>query len=174
MCEKHLLFVQNTYLFCAKKKNNMNFWHNNQEIEIMKNILEKTEELELFNKDGRRVYEFIKDSDGFSFESTYDSNGKELTYKNSNGFSSEFTYDSEGKILTYKDSKGYSCEYTRDSEGKILTYKNSNGYSYEYTYDSRGNILTYKNSNGFTQGFDIPEYTMEELVQKLGNFKIKK
>jgi hypothetical protein len=36
MCEKHLLFVKNTYLFCAKKKNNMNFWHNNQEIEIMK------------------------------------------------------------------------------------------------------------------------------------------
>jgi hypothetical protein len=25
-----------------------------------------------------------------------------------------------------------------------------------------------------TRGFDIPEYTMEELVEKLGNFKIKK
>ena len=132
MCEKHLLFVKNTYLFCAKKKNNMNFWHNNQEIEIMKNILGTTEELELFNKDGRRVYEFIKDSDGFSFESTYDSNGKELTYKN---------------------STGYSYEYTRDSEGKELTYKSSTGVS---------------------RGFDIPEYTMEELVEKLGNFKIKK
>ena len=132
MCEKHLLFVKNTYLFCAKKKNNMNFWHNNQEIEIMKNILGTTEELELFNKDGRRVYQFIKNSNGFI------------------------------------------CEYTRDSNGKVLTYKNSNGYSYEYTYDSRGNILTYKNSNGVTRGFDIPEYTMEELVKKLGNFKIKK
>jgi hypothetical protein len=60
MCEKHLLFVKNTYLFCAKKKNNMNFWHNNQEIEIMKNILGTTENIELFDKEGRRVYRFYK------------------------------------------------------------------------------------------------------------------
>jgi hypothetical protein len=53
-------------------------------------------------------------------------------------------------------------------------YKNSNGFSYEYTRDSHGNELTYKNSNGVTRGFDIPEYTMEELVEKIGNFKIKK
>jgi YD repeat-containing protein len=98
----------------------------------MKNILGKTENLELFDKDGKRVYQFIKDSDGYSYETTYDINGKELTYKSSDGFSSE------------------------------------------YTYDSNGNVLTYKNSNGVTRGFDIPEYTMEELVEKLGNFKIKK
>lgn len=98
----------------------------------MKNILGTTENLELFNKEGKLVYEFCKDSDGFSYECTYDSNGNELTYKNSYGFSSE------------------------------------------YTYDSNGNKLTYKNSNGVTRGFDIPEYTMEQLVEKLGNFKIKK
>ncbi len=77
----------------------------------MKNILGTTDNLELFNKDGKRVYRFIK---------------------------------------------------------------YSNAYSYEFNYDSNGNILTYKNSNGVSRGFDIPEYTMEELVQKLGNFKIKK
>lgn len=77
----------------------------------MKNILGTTENLELFNKEGKLVYEFCKDSDGFSYECTYDSNG---------------------------------------------------------------NKLTYKNSNGVTRGFDIPEYTMEQLVEKLGNFKIKK
>jgi hypothetical protein len=77
----------------------------------MKNILGTTEKLELFDKDGRRVYAFCKDSNGFSFE---------------------------------------------------------------YTRDSYGNELTYKNSDGVTRGFDIPEYTMEELVEKLGNFKIKK
>ena len=98
----------------------------------MKNILGKTEELELFNKAGKRVYRFCKKSDVFSSESTYDSNGKELTFKN------------------------------------------SNEYSHEYTYDSHGNPLTYKDSNGFTRGFDIPEFTMEELVEKIGNFKIKK
>ena len=119
----------------------------------MKNILGKTESLELFNKEGKRVYDFYKRSDGYSAESTYDSNGNELTYKN---------------------STGYSSEYTRDSNGNELSYKNSNGFSFESTYDSNGNELTYKNSDGLTRGFDIPEYTMEELVEKLGNFKIKK
>jgi YD repeat-containing protein len=98
----------------------------------MKNILGTTESLDLFDKENRLVYEFIKSSNGFSYERTYDSNGNQLTYKDSNGYSSE------------------------------------------YTYDSNGNELTYKNSTGFTRGFDIPEYTMEELVERLGNFKIKK
>jgi len=119
----------------------------------MKNILGTTENLELFDKEGRIVYHFYKDSDGYSSESTYNSNGKELTFKNSNGYSSEKTNDSHGNILTYKDSNGFSYELTRDSNGKELTYKDS---------------------NGVMRGFDIPEYTMEELVEKLGNFKIKK
>jgi YD repeat-containing protein len=119
----------------------------------MKNILGTTENLELFDRDGRLLYNF---------------------YKNFNGFSSERTYDSNGNVLTFKNSNGYSYEVTRDSNGKVLTYKNSDGFSYEYTRDSEGKELTYKSSTGFTRGFDIPEYTMEELVQKLGNFKIKK
>ena len=98
----------------------------------MKNILGTTEYLELFDKEGRIVYQF------------------------------------------YKDSNGYSSEYTRGDKGNILTYKDSEGFSSEYTRDSNGKELTYKDSNGVTRGFDIPEYTMEELVEKLGNFKIKK
>jgi hypothetical protein len=47
-------------------------------------------------------------------------------------------------------------------------------YSWERTYDSNGKELTFKDSDGIKRGFDIPEYTMEELVEKLGNFKIKK
>ena len=98
----------------------------------MKNILGTTKNLELFNKEGRRVYEFIKNSDGYSYERTCDSNGN------------------------------------------VLTFKDSNGYSSERTYDSNGRELSYKNSNGVSRGFNIPEYTMEELVERLGNFKIKK
>jgi YD repeat-containing protein len=98
----------------------------------MKNILGTTENLELFNKEGGKVYRFCK-------------------YPN-----------------------GYSYERTCDSNGNVLTFKDSNGYSYEYTYDSNGNELTYKDSDGVSRGFDIPEYTMEELVERLGNFKIKK
>jgi hypothetical protein len=98
----------------------------------MKNIFGTTENIELFNKDGRQIYSF------------------------------------------YKNSNGYSYQYTYDSDGNQLTYKNSKGYSSEFTYDSNGNELTYKNSDGVTRGFDIPEYTMEELVEKLGNFKLIK
>jgi hypothetical protein len=56
----------------------------------------------------------------------------------------------------------------------MILNKDSDGYSSEYTYDSNGKELTFKDSDGIKRGFDIPEYTMEELVEKLGNFKIKK
>ena len=99
----------------------------------MKNILGKTENLSLYNKEGKIVYKFIAHPcGGISYEYTYNVNGDELTFKNSNGFSSEYTYDLGGDQLTYKDS------------------------------------------NGVSDGYNIPEYTMEELVEKLGNFKIKK
>ncbi len=119
----------------------------------MKNILNTTDDLKLFDENRIMRYEFCTNSYGYSFEYTRDSEGKELTYKNSGGDWSEYTRDSEGKELTYKNSDGDWSEYTRDSEGKELTYKNS---------------------TGTTRGFDIPEFTMEELVAKLGNFKIKK
>ena len=81
----------------------------------MKNILGTEENLELFNENGVRVYEY---------------------YKNSNGFSCECTYHSNGNVLTYKDSSGYSYEYTRDSNGNIITYKDSDGFTrgFDKTY----------------------------------------
>ena len=69
---------------------------------------------------------------------------------------------------------GLITEHTYNENGNVLTFKSSNGYSSESTYDSNGNLLTYKDSDGVSRGFDIPEFTMEELVEKLGNFKIKK
>jgi hypothetical protein len=41
----------------------------------MKNILRTEKDLELFNKEGKRVYWFRKDSRGYGWETTYDSNG---------------------------------------------------------------------------------------------------
>jgi YD repeat-containing protein len=155
----------------------------------MKNILGTTKDLELFNKDGKRVYKFGTSSNGVSYECTYDEKGNELTYKNSNGDSYEYTYDEKGNELTFKNSNGFSYEYTRDENGNVLTYKNSDGYSRECTYDEKDNELTFKDSDGdykikgkyvtkeeyksFING--TPEYTMEQLVEKIGhNFKIKK
>jgi YD repeat-containing protein len=107
----------------------------------MKNIQGTTDNLDLFNKNGIKVYSY---------------------YKNSNGYWYEYTYDSNGKVLTYKDSDGYSCEYTYDSNGNVLTSKHSNVFSYEYIYDSKGKVLTYKDSNGVSRGFD-KTYTLEEV-----------
>ena len=86
-------------------------------------------------------------------------------------------FDSKGNVV-YEfraDSNGYWWKYTYDSNGNKLTYENSYGNWYKHTYDSDGNELTYEDSDGIKRGFDIPEFTMEELVEKLGhNFKIKK
>ena len=118
----------------------------------MKNILGTQENLTLYNKAGIVTYKFFK--------------GLYYSY--------ERTYDGNGNTLTYKDSNVYSWESTYDDDGNQLTYKNSNGYSCEATYDSNGNELTYKNSDGVSRGFDIPEFTMEQLVEKMGNFKLIK
>ena len=85
-------------------------------------------------------------------------------------------FNEQGKMVYtfFTFSSGYWYEHTFDKKGNVLTYKNSDGDWCEYTRDEKGKELTYKNSDGVTRGFDIPEYTMEELVEKLGNFKIKK
>jgi len=82
----------------------------------------------------------------------------------------------QGKIVYeyYENSSGYWQETTYDNNRNELTYKNSNGYWSEYTRDDNGNELTYKDSYGKTRGFYTPEYTMEELVNKIGNFKLIK
>jgi YD repeat-containing protein len=85
-------------------------------------------------------------------------------------------YNREGKVvyLFYKYRNGNSCEHTYNKNGKVLTFKDSDGFYFEYTRDENGKELTFRNSDGVKRGFDIPEFTMEELTQKLGNFKIKK
>ena len=78
----------------------------------------------------------------------------------------EWTYDNNNKCLTYKDSKGLWYEYTYDENNNILTYKDSFD-----CYEIKGQGVTKEEFESFV----IPEYTMEELVAKLGySFKIKK
>jgi hypothetical protein len=77
----------------------------------------------------------------------------------------------------------------KDKKGNEIYQQWEDGGWYKRTFDENGNPLTYKDSNGFYQikGKKVtkeeyeafvngtPEYTMEELVAKLGhNFKIKK
>jgi uncharacterized membrane protein len=86
-------------------------------------------------------------------------------------------FDSKGNTVYefITDSSGYWSKRTYDSDGNELTNEDSKGYWSKRTYDSKGNELTFEDSNGVKRGFDIPEYTMEELVIKLGHdFKIIK
>ena len=98
----------------------------------MKNILGTQENLELYDKNKNLIYEFYKNSKGYSSKSTYDSNGNELTFEDSDGYSSKSTYD------------------------------------------SNGNELTFEYSNEVRRGFEVPELTMEQVVKKIGNFKLVK
>jgi len=85
-------------------------------------------------------------------------------------------YNDKGDLVYkfYESYNGRWIESTFDDKGNELTFKNSFGDWCESTFDDKGNELTFKDSDGVKRGFDIPEYTMEELVAKLGNFKIKK
>ena len=86
------------------------------------------------------------------------------------------TYDAQGRVLTYKDSDGYWYEFTRDAQGNVLTLKDSTGYWSEYTRDAHGQVLTYKNSDGNWRGVSNDEIDKERarLKQVLKNLKRSK
>jgi hypothetical protein len=88
-------------------------------------------------------------------------------------------YNKEGKMVYWFDTDypdpNFWEEVTYDKNGCTLTFINSNGYSSKFTRDSDGNEKTYKNSLGTKRGFDLPEFTMKQLVEKVGiNFKLIK
>jgi uncharacterized protein RhaS with RHS repeats len=139
------------------------------------NALGAFEDLDLFDSLGNRIYQFNAHSHGCWGKYTYDSNGKRLTYEDSYGNWNKSTYDLNGNQLTFEDSNGNWDKSTYDSNGNEVFSENQDGCWWKRTYDTNGNELTFENSNGRKRGFDIPEFTMEELVKKIGhNFKIKK
>ena len=94
-------------------------------------------------------------------------------------------YNKDGNLIYEfcKNSSSYSYEKTYDENGNELTFKDSNGFWCEMTYDSNGNVLTLKDSRGAIikrickishQRKVAPEFTMKQLVEKVGNFKLIK
>jgi hypothetical protein len=75
----------------------------------------------------------------------------------------------------------------KDKKGNEIYKQYEDVFWWEKTYDNNNNVLTYKDSDGdyrirceyvtkeeyeaFVNG--TPEYTMEELVAKIGNFKLR-
>jgi hypothetical protein len=91
--------------------------------------------------------------------------------------------DYEGNEIYREDSDGYWSK-RKYEKGKQIYFEDTHEYWSKKDYDEWGNQIYYETINGVV--FDrrkyelkepkpLPEYTMEELVNKLGhNFKIKK
>ena len=82
--------------------------------------------------------------------------------------------DSKGNDIYYENSNGYGVKREFDSGGNIIYYEDSKGYWEKKEFNSQGNRIYFENSKGFIKdNRNIPEYTMEELVEKIGKFKLK-
>ena len=66
----------------------------------------------------------------------------------------------------------------KDKNNNRIYYEDSNGFWYKQEFDSNNNEIYYENSSGTIidkRPKPTPEFTMEELIEKLGyEFKIKK
>lgn len=103
-----------------------------------------------------------------------DKNGNEIYLETSDGHWVKKKYDSNGNRVYYEDSSGYWYKIQYDSNGNEVHYENSKGFWSKTEYDSEGYKVYYVNSNGIVRDKrNIPEYTMEQLVKKIGNFKLK-
>ena len=83
--------------------------------------------------------------------------------------------DKTGNEIYSEDSNGFWYKNEFDSSGNEIYSEDSNGFWFRREFDLSGNEIYYEDSTGVLKDDHfIPEYTMEELVEKLGNFKIKK
>lgn len=121
----------------------------------MKNIFETKENIILYHTNFIKAYEFQTDSWGFI---------------------TERTFDKYGYTLSYKSSTGSTYLYTRDEYGNELAFKNLNDYweiKNKTVTQQEYEVFIYILQNSAKES--VKEYTMEELVSKMGhNFKIKK
>ena len=86
--------------------------------------------------------------------------------------------DSKNNEIYYENSYGYWAKREYDKNNNEIYYENSHGNWYKHEFDKNNNEIYYESSYGTItdkRPNPTPEYTMEELIAKLGyNFKIKK
>ena len=84
--------------------------------------------------------------------------------------------DDTGKEIYHEMSDEKWCKHEYDDKGNMVHWENSSGYWDKRYYDNNGILIYREDSEGrIIDNRPLPEYTMEELVDKLGhNFKIKK
>ena len=107
-----------------------------------------------------------------------DKNNNEIYFETLRGYWYKQEFDSNNNRIYYENSDGHWGRYKYDSNNNEIYYENSNGHWIKQEYDSNNNEIYYENSDGIIDDNRpklTPEYTMEELVKKLGfEFKIKK
>ena len=107
-----------------------------------------------------------------------DKNGNETYYETSSGFWIKREYDVNGNEIYYEASRGYWCKTKYNEKGNEIYYETSTGFWYKKEYDENGDVIYYETSKGKIEDNrikPIPEYTMEQLIEKLGeDFKLVK
>lgn len=113
----------------------------------------------------------------FPFE-IKDKEGNEIYYETSDGSWSKNEYDKRGNQIYYEDSTGFWYKREYDKRGNEIYYEESTDFWYKREYDKRDNQIYYEDSEGEIRNYRPkakPEYTMEELIEKLGeDFKLIK
>lgn len=81
--------------------------------------------------------------------------------------------DSKGNQIYFEDSEGFWWKSEYDSNSNEIYFENSREFWFKQEFDSEGNEIYYEDSDGYIEdNRKIPEYTMAELVEKIGNFKL--
>ena len=113
----------------------------------------------------------------FPFE-IKDKNNNEIYFEDSDGYWWKREYDSNNNSIYYETSDGGWVKREYDSNNNRIYWENSNGYWVKQEFDSNNNEIYSEDSYGYIidkRPKTTPEFTMEELVAKLGfEFKIKK
>jgi hypothetical protein len=86
--------------------------------------------------------------------------------------------DKNNKQIYWEDSNGYWIKREFDKNNNITYWEDSSGYWWKQEIDENNNEIYYENLYGTIRDNrpkSTPEFTMEELIAKLGfEFKIKK
>jgi len=86
--------------------------------------------------------------------------------------------DNYGREIYWEVECGYWSKREYDDNGNEIYFENSSGHWAKRECDNEGNEIYFEKSDGTIRDNrpkPVPEYTMEELVVRMGhNFKIKK
>jgi hypothetical protein len=113
----------------------------------------------------------------FPFE-IKDKNNNLIYWENSNGCWSKREFDLNKNLIYWENSNGCWSKREFDLNKNLIYWKKSDGYWSKREYDLNNNQIYYENSIGIitdNRPKITPEYTIEELIAKVGfEFKIKK